>query len=52
MKAIVKNLAGNRWFSVNLHSSLFAQKSGDYKSYADFMAGKMEYGMIVKESHK
>ena len=31
----------------------FAQKSGVYKTYADFKAGKMEYGIdCAKEQHK
>ena len=34
-------------------SSLFAQKSGVYKTYADYQAGKMEYGIdCAKETHK
>jgi hypothetical protein len=34
-------------------SALFAQKSGVFKSYADFQVGKMEYGIdCATESHK
>ena len=34
-------------------SSLFAQKSGVFKSYADYTSGKMEYGIdCAKETHK
>jgi hypothetical protein len=53
MKTIVKNLAVIAGLALISTGSLFAQKSGVYKSYADFKAGKMEYGIdCAKESHK
>jgi hypothetical protein len=53
MKSIVKCLAVLAGLALISTGSLFAQKSGVFKSYADFKAGKMEYGIdCAKESHK
>jgi hypothetical protein len=53
MKTIFKNLAVIAGLALISTSSLLAQKSGVFKSYADYSAGKMEYGIdCAKESHK
>lgn len=53
MKTIVKNLVVIAGFALIGTGSLFAQMSGVFKSYADYSAGKMEYGIdCAKESHK
>ena len=53
MKTIIKNLAVVAGLALISTGSLFAQKSGVFKSYADYSAGKMEYGIdCAKETHK
>ncbi|MBU1010664.1 MAG: hypothetical protein KKD74_11050 [Bacteroidetes bacterium] len=53
MKTIVKYLAIVAGLALISSGSLFAQKSGVFKTYADYSAGKMEYGIdCAKETHK
>lgn len=53
MKAIAKNIAVLAGLAIISAGSLIAQQSGVFKTYADFTAGKMEYGIdCAKEKHK
>jgi len=53
MKTIVKKIAVIAGFALISTGSLFAQKSGVFKTFADYTAGKMEYGIdCATESHK
>lgn len=53
MKKLVKIVAMMAGIAIIGTSSLFAQKSGVFKTYADFVSGKMEYGIdCATEKHK
>ncbi len=53
MKNITRKFALMAGIAIIGTSSLFAQKSGVFKSYADFKTGKMEYGInCANEMHK
>jgi hypothetical protein len=53
MKTYFKNFAVLAGVAILSSGSLFAQKSGVFKTYADYTTGKMEYGIdCAKESHK
>lgn|ERR1035437_3216361 len=53
MKTIVKKIAVFTAIVIISTGSIFAQKSGVFKSYADYLAGKMDYGVnCATESHK
>jgi len=50
---IVKRISALAVVAILGMSSLFAQKSGVYTSYADYKSGKMEYGIdCAKEKHQ
>ena len=53
MKKIITKFALMAGIAIIGTSSLFAQKSGVFKSFADFKTGKMEYGInCATEMHK
>jgi len=53
MKKLVKIAAMIAGIAIISTSSLFAQKSGVFKSFADYTSGKMEYGIdCATEKHK
>lgn len=53
MKKIIRNFMLMAGIVIIGTSSLFAQKSGVFKSFADFKTGKMEYGInCATEMHK
>ncbi len=53
MKKLVKIAVLIAGMAIISASSLFAQKSGVFKTYADFTSGKMEYGIdCATEKHK
>ena len=53
MKNIAKIVVAIAVIAVISTSSLFAQKSGIFKSFVDFTSGKMEYGIdCATEKHK
>jgi hypothetical protein len=53
MKTIVKKISIWVGLIVISSGSLFAQKSGVFKTYVDFTSGKMEYGIdCATEKHK
>lgn len=53
MKTIVKKISVCAGLIIFSAGSLFAQKSGVFKTYADFSSGKMQYGIdCASEKHK
>lgn len=53
MKNLVKKVVMMAGIAIISAGSLFAQKSGVFKSFADFTSGKMEYGIdCATEKHK
>jgi hypothetical protein len=53
MKKIIKKISVGAGLILISAGSLFAQKSGVFKTYADFTSGKMEYGIdCATEKHK
>lgn len=53
MRNIVRRLAVIAGMAIIGTSSLFAQKSGVFKTYSDYTSGKMEYGIdCATEKHK
>ncbi len=53
MKKIITKIALMAGLAIIGTSSLFAQKSGVFKSFADYKTGKMEYGInCATEMHK
>ena len=53
MKKLIKIAVLIAGIAIISASSLFAQKSGVFKTYADFTSGKMEYGIdCATEKHK
>jgi len=53
MKIIAKKISALTGYVIISAGSLFAQKSGVFKTYSDFTAGKMEYGIdCATEKHK
>jgi len=53
MKTIVKKISVWAGLIIISAGSLFAQKSGVFKTFADFSSGKMEYGIdCATEKHK
>jgi hypothetical protein len=53
MKNIIRKFALMAGIAIIGTSSLFAQKSGVFKSFADYKTGKMEYGInCATEMHK
>ncbi|MHB9143515.1 MAG: hypothetical protein ACYC25_16730 [Paludibacter sp.] len=53
MKKLVKKAVMMAGIAIISAGSLFAQKSGVYKTFADFTSGKMEYGIdCATEKHK
>jgi len=53
MKKLVKNAVLMAGIAIISAGSLFAQKSGVFKTFADFTSGKMEYGIdCATEKHK
>lgn len=53
MKKIIRSFALVAVIAIIGTSSLFAQKSGVFKSFADYKTGKMEYGInCATEMHK
>jgi hypothetical protein len=53
MKTIEKKISGLTGLIIISAGSLFSQQSGVFKSFTDFAAGKMEYGIdCATEKHK
>ncbi len=53
MKKIIKKISVGAGLILISAGSLFAQKSGVFKTYTDFTSGKMEYGIdCATEKHK
>lgn len=51
--SLVKRISALAVIAIFGMSSLFAQKSGVYKTYSDYQAGKLTYGIdCAKETHK
>jgi hypothetical protein len=52
-KNLVKRISALAVIAIFGMSSLFAQKSGVYKTYSDYQSGKLTYGIdCAKETHK